>query len=159
MMNKRSKITIIVLSLIAFWTLTIFFVITYSDTGIESKLPELPEKIENSDDIDLSNALNLHIDEQSQILVGDKIVSINDLNILVENYYKVNKSQSLVVLKYNSKTRYDIFVSVMEAVVLTVKKLRNEYALEHYNKEFNLLDQRKSKIIKELYPRNIKAVN
>jgi hypothetical protein len=134
----------------------LFYLFDFIDpfSGIDSKLPELTD---NDEDIDLSEALNVYLKGNDQIFFNDKLISKQDINSVVTKYMEKHKFKSVIFLKYDPETEYQLFVTVQDAIIKTINNLREAYALEVFNKNYSELDEEALRIVKLLYPKNIKT--
>jgi biopolymer transport protein ExbD len=92
--------------------LLIFFLVTTTidiDKGLDLVLPPIGENLE----ISRRNITNLLINDASQILIDEELVTVEDVdNIILE---KIIENEKLIVsVKTARKTKYDIYVQVID---------------------------------------------
>ena len=162
--------------------LLIFFLITTSmdtDRGLARRLPPPPEKNQKMDDIIVKqrNVLAVRLNSNDQLMCGSDYISIkqlrsrakdfianpyNDEN-LPEKYakevpffgtYMVTENH-VISLQNDRGTSYQAYIDVQNELVAAYNELRNELALEKFQKDYNSLNEDQQKAIREIYPQKI----
>lgn len=137
-----------------FYKLRTFLLLSIIDTnsGINRKLPDFEN---DQSEIDLTNALKIILDDQNQIFVNDKKVSLDDLKTLVREYESKFKSESVISLKADRGTMYRTYIDVQNAIVGEIQYLRDKLAKEKYNAELDKLTEEQQFEIKKVYPQKL----
>jgi len=86
------------------------------------------EKEEGS--YDLTNALKITLNSESEILVNDEKVAIKELKKRVRKYELKHKSESVISFSVEGKTKYAVFVAVKDVIFSEINYLREELAME-----------------------------
>ena len=119
------------------------------DTGLRRQLSDSKE---NETDYDLSKAITIYLNEKSDIFVYEKKVSIHQLKKRIRQYELKNKSESIIIIKAERETLYKSYVDVQDAIVTTIKSLREEAAIERFNKKLDELTKEQLAEIKNDFP-------
>jgi len=137
-----------------FYKLRTFFLFEMMNPndGINRKLPKLKA---DKTEYDLSNALNIYLDDKSQIIVNEKKLSIEELKKLIREYELKNKSESIISLKTERETSYKTYIEVQNAMVGEINNLREQLSKERYNVELDKLSEEQFTEIKKIYPQKI----
>lgn len=138
-----------------YYKMSVFFLldtISYvNDDGLIRKLPEIQE---DDTEYDLSKAIKIYIDGNNQIFVNEEKVDIDNLKIRVKDYEEKNKSESLIVLKYERETMYQTYIDVQNAIVGEIKELREKLAKQKFNSALENLTKEQLSEIRKIYPQN-----
>jgi len=155
--------------------LLIFFLVTAvipNDQGINRKLSKYCETSEDcSINLQERNVLKIALNESQEILVNEKIETINAIKKLTKafvdnngdnscNYCKGlnlsnasdNPQKAIVSIKVNAKTNYALFIKVQDELSKAYDELRNNYALKIFGKPFSVLKGDNLKEVKKAYP-------
>lgn len=138
-----------------YYKMSVFFLfdmISYvNDDGLSRKLPEIQE---DDTEYDLSKAINIYIDGNNQIFVNKRKVDIDQLKNALKEYEEKYKSQSIISVKTERRTRYQTYIDVQNAIVEEIRKLRTQLAKELYSKELDSLTKEEMTEIRKVYPQN-----
>ena len=139
---------------IDFYKVRIFFLFNLiePDSGVNRRLPEIDN---NQIEYDLTNALKIFLNDQSEILVNEAKVTLDELKELVRDYELKNKSESIISLKNDRKTKYKNYVEVQNAIVGEIRDLRIQLAKEKYNMDLDSLTEEQLFEIKKIYPQKL----
>nr|WP_321235341.1 biopolymer transporter ExbD [uncultured Psychroserpens sp.] len=156
--------------------LLIFFLVTAvipkDDIGINRKLPApCPKNADCGGEIHHRNTLEVKINSKNELLVENKITSIDELKEITKlfldnngdkscdycNGLKDKKSsdspQKAVVSLTNDKlTSYEFYIKVQDELTKAYYELRNEYSETILKKSSNKLTKEELQKVREAYP-------
>ncbi len=162
--------------------LLIFFLITTSmdtDRGLARRLPQPPEKDQKLDDIIVKerNVLAVRLNSSNQLMVGKDYMNVKQLRQkakeFIANPYndpnlpekhekdipllgKVMVTENHVISLQNDRgTSYQAYIDVQNELVAAYNELRNEYAQEKWQKDYNQLTEDQQKAVRDFYPQKI----
>ncbi len=137
-----------------FYKFRTFFVFTIIETnsGVNRKLPKT---YANQEGYDLTNAMKISLNENSEIFINNKKVTLVELKKLVREYELKNKKESVISLKNHRETMYKTYIEVQNAIVNEIKALQNELAQEKFSLNLEELSKTQLDGIQEVYPMNI----
>ena len=160
--------------------LLVFFLITTTmdvDKGLSRRLPPMQEDQQQQDvKINRRNTIIVRISASDRIMVGteqmdvsqikDKIVEFvtnpNDNPNMPEKEIKNIKgfgnyavSKGVISLQNDKGTTYNKYIEVQNEIVRAINEVRDQFAVQHFNKKFAFLDEEHQKIVKEAIPQNI----
>ena len=98
------------------------------------------------------NALGIEIDFESKILVENNQVDLDTLGDILENYFKENKSESVLSLRTDNNAKYSIYANVSELILKEINQLRKELAESEFQKSFEELNQSEMDFVNSTYP-------
>ncbi len=166
---------------IAFLLLVFFLVTTSIDTdkGIQRRLPPPIEsgEIKTKTDIEKRNLLEIYINRENRIMVGEEEVAITQLKEIVKEFisnpqnlphlpekenieipffgmYPVT-TKHVIALQNDVSTKYQAYINVQNELTAAYNELRNELAKQKFNKTFAELNDEGKKAILAIYPRRI----
>lgn len=151
---------------IAFLLLIFFLICTTinTDAGVPQKLAEPCLTEDCASKIEERNLLRIDLNENRECLVNDEIVLQNGLTQAVYDFI-ANKTKSeskpfkpgdaVISVSSSRETPYDFYVATMSKIKLAYAKVKNEYALEKFNKEFEALTKAQKKTVLEAIPEKI----
>lgn len=155
--------------------LLIFFLVTTtmsSDLGIVRKLPPMVEDniVQNIRDRDL---LNVRVNRANQIMVDGRLINLSELNEItkefiqnpknslklperklkdIEGIGKIEITSGHVISLMNDRgTSYKTYVAVQNELAKAYNELRQELALELWNKEYGDLGKKRKAAIDKVY--------
>ncbi len=99
-----------------------------------------------------SRALNLAINHESKIIYDNKPVNLEELGILLKEYFKKNKTASIIALNTSKKAKYTIYLDVSRLITQEINVLRQELAELEFQKPFGLLNQKEMDFVNTTYP-------
>ena len=166
MVNKReAEINSSSLADIAFLLLMFFLVTTTInvDTGIGLVLP--PPTLEEGETNE-RNVLNVFVNEEGQVLLDDKITSMDQIKDKVVEFVdnhganpelSDSPQHAIILLKTQRDAVYKTFIDALDEVKAGYKGLRNAASLKHYGKQFSDLEEgsKNQQFIRSLYPQKI----
>jgi biopolymer transport protein ExbD len=161
---------------IAFLLLIFFLVATTisTDSGLYRKLPPMPkEKQETEDKIKKRNVLPVLVNKNNDLLVKNERMDIRNLATKVKEFmqnpyneedlpekktknvpyfgeYEVTKG--IISLQNDRGTSYGMYIMVQNELTRAINELRDELAMQQFNKKFDELEQSKQEAINEIYP-------
>lgn len=146
--------------------LLIFFLVTTTlevDMGLFKKLPP-KEKISQAITIKDKNMLAISINKNNEILIGDKIVAVNELQPFIlefidngggtnskgEKCYWCNgeqkttlsdhPSKALITIDADRNASYETYVMVTNKIYASYTLLRNRVAYEKYGENYEVME-------------------
>ena len=133
-----------------YYKMSIFFVFDLIPTsaGVDYTTTTLKDPTEKQK----SNALEIEIDFKSQILFDNKQIDLDTLGNILKNYFKKNKSESVLSLKMDMKAKYHIYADVCELITKEINLLRKELAKSEFQKPFEELNQSEMDFVNSTYP-------
>ena len=155
--------------------LLIFFLVTAaisSDEGINRMLPrDCPDGMDCASSIKDRNILRIMINNKDEIMVDDKIVSIEALKDLAKGFIdnngdgsciycnglqtvnaSENPKKAVISLQNGKQTSYKQYVAVQNELTKAYYELRNTYVLKTLRKPSDKLTKAELKQVKEAYP-------
>lgn len=155
--------------------LLIFFLVTTTisaDKGILRQLPkECPPGIECIADIHQRNILNIFINKNDELMVGQDLISIDELELKILSFIdnngdgtctycsgaknadsSDNPKKAVISLQHAEQTTYGTFIAVQDEITKAYYKLREAYAISTFNKPIKELTTEELKQVKEAYP-------
>ena len=93
--------------------------------------------------------------EKNQIILNGNNISQEVLKSTLTNFVKTNKSHHLIKFQADMETSYDFYLRVQNQIALVYNEIRNELAMEKFNKPFTELSEEQQKEIKRIYPTRI----
>lgn len=161
--------------------LLIFFLVTTSmdvDKGIQRLLPPMPDenqKVE-AEQINKRNIMVVLINRSDRLFAGgqqmetymlkDKVKEFitNPANLPnlpekrekeIEGFGPYNVSRAVVSLQNDRGTSYEAYIQVQNELMKAFNEVRDEFAMQHWGKEYAALDETQRKIAREAIPQNI----
>ena len=123
-----------------------------------------PEKIEEQ------NEFVIFVGAGKNLFAQGQLVKLSDINVLVKKFLLESADKTeidlpligiqkttrgIIYLKNDPGASYDFYISVQNELVEVYNELRNRYALQFFNTEFENLDQDKQAVIRKLVPQRI----
>jgi biopolymer transport protein ExbD len=165
---------------IAFLLLIFFLVSTTMDvdTGIYKKLPPIPEEDVPQDDIKVKqrNVLAILVNRNNDLLVNGEVLDISQLREKTKEFIlnPLNKedlpekkpttipffgdvmvSKGLVSLQNDRGTSYEMYISVQDELAAASRELKDQKAMQKWNKKFADLDEEQQKAVRKFVPMQI----
>ena len=165
---------------IAFLLLIFFLVSTTMDvdTGIYKKLPPIPEEDVPQDDIKVKqrNVLAILVNRNNDLLVNGEVLDISQLREKTKEFIlnPLNKedlpekkpttipffgdvmvSKGLVSLQNDRGTSYEMYISVQDELAAASRELKDQKAMQKWNKKFEDLDEEQQSAVRKLVPMQI----
>lgn len=161
--------------------LLIFFLVTTSmdvDKGIQRLLPPMPDenqKVE-AEQINKRNIMVVLINRSDRLFAGgqpmetymlkDKVKEFitNPANLPnlpekrekdIEGFGPYMVSRAVVSLQNDRGTSYAAYIQVQNEIMKAFNEVRDEFAMQHWGKEYAALDETQRKIAREAIPQNI----
>lgn len=169
--------------------LLIFFLVTTTmdtDTGLIRKLPPPIEDItEEQDKVKQRNIFEILVNANDQLLVEGEYMEVTELREAAKRFIAsepgnpnmpefketeieglglVPVSKQIISLQNDNGTSYEMYIKVQNELVGAYNELRNEFAMQKFNKSFTELVQKsgssdaiemKMKAVKKFYPQRI----
>lgn len=121
------------------------------DSGIQFKVNEHP----TSTTYDLTNALEIILNDQSEILVDGQMIDNKALSGLILKKLRTEKEKAVFVLKSHGKAKYSTYVDTMTIITDAYNVIRNASSQHKYAKELVDLTEIELAEIRKLYPQKI----
>ncbi|WP_400078666.1 ExbD/TolR family protein [Winogradskyella sp. R77965] len=160
--------------------LLIFFLVTTTisaDKGILRHLPPICESGTCTDNIPERNLLRIAMNEKQEIMIEDDIVSIDEIENIVEAYVDNNSLNScdycdgeqskvssdhpkkaVISLSHDALTKYELFINVQDEITKAYYNLRERYAKQVFNKLPSQLDKNELEMVRKAYPFKVSEV-
>lgn len=161
---------------IAFLLLIFFLVATTisTDSGLYRKLPPMPKKDQDVDiDIKKRNVLPVLVNKNNDLLVKGERMDIRNLAPKVKRFmqnpyneedlpekktknvpyfgeYEVTKG--IISLQNDRGTSYGMYIKVQNELTRAINELRDDLAMQRFDKKFDELEQSRQEAINEIYP-------
>jgi len=163
--------------------LLIFFLVTTTmdvDSGLERRLPQWvnPEDIDETPPIKERNIFVVLVDRSNRLMVEGELGRVEDLRVKAKEFLtnpldlpnlpekeikdipffgptEVLVGSAVISLRNDVGTMYGTYIEVQNELVAAINELRDELAMEKFNKTFNELDSDRQDAIKEVYPQKI----
>ncbi|MFA4996804.1 MAG: biopolymer transporter ExbD [Bacteroidales bacterium] len=165
---------------IAFLLLTFFMMVTTMDTetGIQRRLPPMPDEnhIEQAEQINKRNIMIVLINNNDRLFAGgqempivmlkDKVKEFltNPANLPdlpekrekeIEGFGPYMVSRALVSLQNTRGTSYKAYIEVQNELVKAFNEVRDDFAIQHFGKKYDLLDEDQQRITRDAVPMNL----
>lgn len=163
---------------ISFLLLTFFLLTSSINTqkGIARKLPPPPQKNEQQVDINKRNILQVWINYKDELYINFEPTDISQLKDRAKEFLsnpnndpelpvieekdidglgKTRVSKGVISLKNDRSTSYNIYLQVQNELTLAINELRDELAMERFQKKFDKLGESKRKAIAKAIPISI----
>ena len=133
-----------------YYKLSVFFVFDLISTsaGVDHTVTTL----KSPTDKQISNALKIEINDESKIIYQNKLIEIDQLGEILSEYYKGNKSESILSLKTDKNAKYNVYAEVSELIRKELNQLRMELAESEFQKPFEKLNQTEMDFVNTTYP-------
>jgi biopolymer transport protein ExbD len=155
--------------------LLMFFLVTSAipkDKGFNRKLPgECPPNVDCSNEISDRNILRIVINNNDEIMVNNKIVSVSDLKDITKKFVdnngdgtcsyclgeksasaSDNPKKAVLSLQTEKQSSYNQFIAVQNELTKAYYELRNDYGNKILNKPSDGLSESDITKLKEAYP-------
>jgi len=161
---------------IAFLLLIFFLVTTVipNDIGIPQKLPHECQNPPCEVDLHENNVLRVFINKESQILMDDQLIALEDVRnkakLFIDNnaagncdyckgekldYYSDNPTKAVISLLTDRETEYSMFIAVENELIGAYTLLREAYALKKFKTTIDYLTKEQLTEVKASYPQII----
>lgn len=112
------------------------------------------------------NILDLHINEEGEIIVNQDVASLSALNEILKKFItnngeSANLSESpenaIIAIKTDKRTPYDTYTSALDKIMVVYDELRDQASMELFNKPYKAFEEgseEKTKI-NNMYPKKI----
>ena len=104
----------------------------------------------------LETAFKVLLTKKNEIIFQGEKVSNDNLKILVENYLRIAKKNSLIIIDTYRDVKYGDYVKFIKSFEYVFSKLRNELSEQKFNKQFENLTESEKEIIEKEYSFEIK---
>jgi biopolymer transport protein ExbD len=163
--------------------LLIFFLVTTSmdtDQGLGRTLPKPPEDDQLNNEIKIKerNILNIRINKDNYVMIGDDYASLADVKERAKEFIKNPDNRSnlpelkpkrikglgktmmvtenhVISVQTDRGTDYGVYFQVQDALVAAYNELRDELSKEEFGYKYEFLTSDQQKAIREVYPQKI----
>ncbi|TYA71973.1 ExbD/TolR family protein [Seonamhaeicola marinus] len=154
--------------------LLIFFLVTATvstDTGINRLLPKECPNPPCTVDIHERNILEVRINNKDEVMVETNVIALEELKDLAKNFLdnngdgtctycsgahapssSDNPKKAVISLVSGKQTSYRQFIAVQNELTKAYYELRNNYAVNTFNKASDKLSKEELKDVKAAYP-------
>ena len=137
---------------IAFLMLIFFMVVTTFNKNhkLQMTLPPHADKVK-SGSIASSRLLNIFLNANGQVMVGDKIYTAEEELLLTDDLKRITASKKSGVVKINmaAKASYKNYLLLLNQIKLSKKKLNEQTAIEIYGKKISQLSTTQIQALKQ----------
>ncbi|PCH70371.1 MAG: biopolymer transporter ExbD [Bacteroidales bacterium] len=164
---------------IAFLLLIFFLVSTTMDidTGIYKKLPPIPEELpDEAPKVKQRNVLAILVNRNDDLLVNGEVLDVSQLREKTKEFIlnplnsadlpekkitavpffgDVMVSKGLVSLQNDRGTSYEMYIKVQDELAAASRELKDEKAMQKWNKRYADLDQEQQKAVRKYVPMQI----
>lgn len=137
--------------------LLIFFLVTTTieePEGLQVLLPHYEESpVPNL--ISEERVLSISLNGKNELLIESEIVTQQDLNIAVVNHINSileRKEQPIISLMTHQNTSYEIYIHAYDQIKRSYTQLRDAYAHQRFQKNFNQLNSSDRKSVVKAIP-------
>ncbi|MEO1010920.1 MAG: hypothetical protein AAFX53_06405 [Bacteroidota bacterium] len=133
-----------------YYKMSIYFVFDLISTsaGIDHTVTTLKSPTEQQ----ISNALKIEINDESKIICQSEQIELNQLGDMLSEYYKRNKSESILSLSTDKNAKYRVYSEVSDLIRKELTQLRMELAESEFQKPFENLNQSEMDFVNTTYP-------
>lgn len=164
--------------------LLIFFLVTTSmdtDQGLARTLPKPPEDDQLNNEIKVKerNILNIRINKDNYLLIGDDYASLADVKERAKEFIKNEDNKPnlpelkphkvkllgktfmitenhVISVQTDRGTSYGVYFAVQDALVSAYNELRDEFAKAEFGgRKYENLNEDEKKAVREVYPQKI----
>ncbi|MDY2586571.1 ExbD/TolR family protein [Winogradskyella aquimaris] len=154
--------------------LLIFFLVTTTisaDKGILRQLPKDCPTKDCSKPIHERNILRINANRHQEILIEDKVVTLEEVKELVKSFVdnngasqcdycmgkKLSESsdhprEAVISLSHDALTKYQLFIAIQDEITKAFYELRANYIKQTFNKKPEEITDEEFKIVKNAYP-------
>ena len=162
--------------------LLLFFLLTTSmdtDRGLARRLPEPPQENQKKEDVDIKerNILQVFVNFQDQLMVGDSYLSVDQLRDKAKEFIanpnddeklpekvaeevpffgtqRITKNH-VISLRCDRGTSYKTYIAVQNELVAAYNELRDELAQQKWQKNYADLSEEQQEAVRKIYPQVI----
>ncbi len=138
--------------------LLIFFLVTSSmdtDKGLMRQMAPPPLEHEKPMDIQKDLVMRVELNDKDTLTCDGKKVTLQQLTDEVRALAAVNRTEHVIAIQADRSTTYEAYFRMQEAVVKAYHSLRQQYALQHYGKDYARLSADERSAINDYYPQRI----
>ncbi|MEM1002089.1 MAG: biopolymer transporter ExbD [Bacteroidota bacterium] len=158
--------------------LLIFFLLTTTisaEKGIKRQLPKpCPTAQDCVQTIEEPNLLKIVTNLNSELMVNDLMVSVDELEEIVKNFVDNNSEGSCdychglqiressehpkkahIALQVHPKTKYSVYIAIQDQITAAYFELRDKYIKTTFQSDFGALSQSQIKRARKAYPFNL----
>lgn len=164
---------------IAFMLLIFFLVATQmnQDNGLERRLPPwVEQEQETEQDVNERNVFVVLVNRNNDLLVENEWAQVSDLRLKAKEFManpnndpnlpekelkevpffgEVMVTKGVISLQNDRDTRYDMYIAVQNELVGAINDLRDDLAMDKFQKPFEKCSEEEQDAIKEIYPSRI----
>ncbi len=164
--------------------LLIFFLVTTSmdtDQGLGRTLPKPPEEDQINNEIKVKerNILNIRINKDNYVMIGDDYADLNDIKERAKEFIKnpdnrpnlpelkpkkikgmggktmMVTENHVISVQTDRGTDYGVYFAVQDKLVQAYNELRDELSKEEFGFKYEFLIKEQQDAIREVYPQKI----
>jgi len=158
--------------------LLIFFLVTTTmdvDTGIYKKLPPIPEKDQQNDDVKVKqrNVFSILVNRNNELLVNGEVLSISQLRDKTKEFFlnptnsenlpekamknvpffgDVMVSKGLISLQNDRGTKYETYIRVQDELAAASRELKDDKSMQKWGKKYAELDVDQQAAVRKYIP-------
>lgn len=133
-----------------YYKMSIYFVFDLIPTsaGVDHTVTTLKSPTEKQ----IRNALVIEINNRSEIIFENKPIKLDQLSTLLNDYFKRNKSESVLSLIPDKNAKYRVYANVSDLIRKEINQLRIELAESEFQKPFEKLNEIEMDFVNSTYP-------
>lgn len=133
-----------------YYKLSIFFVFDLISTsaGVDHSVTTLKSPTKKQ----ISNSLKIEINDESKIIYKNEPIELEQLGVILTQYYQRNKSESILSLVTSNNAKYSVYAEVSDLIRKELNLLRIELAESKFQKPFEKLNQTEMDFVNTTYP-------
>ncbi len=165
---------------IAFLLLIFFLVTTTMDVagGLQRRLPPIPDENQKAQDVQVNrrNIMVVKINDADRLYAGGSMMDVSQLkdkakefltnpandvtlpereNKMIEGFGSFAVSKGIISLQNTRGTSYNAYIKVQNELVKAVNEIRDDFAMQHFGKNYASLDEDKQRIVRDAIPQNL----
>lgn len=127
------------------------FTLLESFFNLEDEQRELANK-PNEAEVVKKGRINVFINKDNNYFINNDKVNIKELKIILNKLLLENKPDYIIAVSSNREVNYKYYKIVQEAIIETIKKLREKMSKEKFDIPYNELEKKKKLQIDNMYP-------
>lgn len=104
---------------------------------------------------DIIDTLYIQVDSKNELIIGDSSILINQLQSAISDFLVNDFTTKSIRLNAHRGSSYKTFVKIIQIIDTEYQRLRDEMALDKFDKPYNQLSDSDKKKIRSLIPKNV----
>ena len=114
-----------------------------------------PTEHEEPTDIQKDLVMRVELDDHNRLTCDGSEVTLHELSEKVVSLASVNRTSHVISIQADPMTTYEAYFRMQEAVVSAYQALRQQYAQQHYGKEYRHCNSEERAAVNDYYPQRI----